>query len=297
MSDDIIHFAPERSADLIETINASTADWPHCCPIDSDLLGYWQTSRPEYRPKGILMHYSGNRCMGILHGEQHNDTAHTHLLALRPDPAASETGLALMREWERLARQRHLRQIVSPTWRASLFYCGHILGNEPYHPHWATAATDAYLRAGFRISHPALILTCGLPRPTSTPERLAAGYEVIEVTPNPEHRAQAFGFHAMHNGVKAAHCYARLYPHLPSVPSGKPTGQIGNVTTEPDHRNRGLARILVAMALRRLTEMGAGEALIATGLDNEPALRAYERCGFERRHFIMEWSKSLISRS
>ena len=54
---------------------------------------------------------------------------------------------------------------------------------------------------------------------------------------------------------------------------GKPTGQIGNVTTESEHRNRGLARIMVAMSLRRLAEMGGGEALIATGLDNEPALR------------------------
>lgn len=293
MTNGIIHFDPERSADLIETINAATADWPNCCPINADLLTYWQNSRHEYRPKSILMHYTGDRCMGILHGEQHSDTAHIHLLALRPDPDAAETGLALVREWERLARQRHLNRIVSPTWRASLFYCGYILGNEPYHPHWATAATDAYLRSGFRISHPALILTCDLPRQECVAERPPAGYEIIEVTPPAEHAAQPFGFHAMHNGAKAAHCYARLYPHLLCVPGGKPTGQIGNVTTEPDHRNRGLARIMVAMSLQRLTEMGAGQALIATGLDNEPALRAYERCGFQRRHFIMEWSKLL----
>lgn len=33
--------------------------------------------------------------------------------------------------------------------------------------------------------------------------------------------------------------------------------------------------------------------LIATGLDNKPALRAYERCGFQRHHFIMEWHRLL----
>ena len=297
MNSSIVHFTAQRAGDLIETINASTADWPHCCPINADLLAYWQNSRPEFRPKNILMHYIGDRCMGILHGEQHSDTAHVHLLALRPDSAAAETGLALLREWEHLARQRHLQRLVSGTWRASLYYCGYILGNEPYHPHWSTAGTNAYLRAGFRISHPGIILTCKLPRPESVIERPPSGYEIVEVTPSPEHCAQPFGFHAMCNGVKAAHCYARLYPHLLCAPGGKPTGQIGNVTTEPDHRNRGLARIMVGMSLRRLAEMGAGESLIATGLDNEPALRAYERCGFERRHFIMEWSKSLVSRS
>ena len=44
--------------------------------------------------------------------------------------------------------------------------------------------------------------------------------------------------------------------------------------------------------LRTVAAVAAG-LLIATGLDNEPALRAYERCGFQRRHFIMEWSKLL----
>jgi ribosomal protein S18 acetylase RimI-like enzyme len=54
-----------------------------------------------------------------------------------------------------------------------------------------------------------------------------------------------------------------------------------------------LARIMSQMCLRDLQAMGASEVLIATGLDNQPALRAYEKAGFKRRYNINEWSKSL----
>ena len=47
------------------------------------------------------------------------------------------------------------------------------------------------------------------------------------------------------------------------------------------------------LCLKRLQEWGAAEALIATGLDNYPALRSYERAGFVRRYNINEWSKDL----
>jgi hypothetical protein len=40
-------------------------------------------------------------------------------------------------------------------------------------------------------------------------------------------------------------------------------------------------------------EMGAGDVLIGTGLNNLPALKAYEAVGFQRRHSINGWSKQL----
>ena len=51
--------------------------------------------------------------------------------------------------------------------------------------------------------------------------------------------------------------------------------------------------MMVKLCLRRLAEMGAEEVLISTGLNNPPALRAYENAGFRRRHSINEWSKDL----
>jgi len=38
---------------------------------------------------------------------------------------------------------------------------------------------------------------------------------------------------------------------------------------------------------------GAAQVLISTGLENTPALRAYERAGFVRRHNQNEWQKVL----
>ena len=74
---------------------------------------------------------------------------------------------------------------------------------------------------------------------------------------------------------------------------GGPVGQIGNVSTEADHRGRGLARIMVKKCLQDLREMGAAETLIATSLDNFPALKSYENAGFERRYNINHWVKNL----
>jgi ribosomal protein S18 acetylase RimI-like enzyme len=50
---------------------------------------------------------------------------------------------------------------------------------------------------------------------------------------------------------------------------------------------------MTTMCARDLRAMGASEALVTTSLENFPALRAYERAGFSRKHFLMEWSKTL----
>jgi ribosomal protein S18 acetylase RimI-like enzyme len=166
-----------------------------------------------------------------------------------------------------------------------------VIGLEPYLPSWGTGAIESFVRAGYRMGPSDVVLVRDLSEPVQQ-DPMPDGYEIVEVEPAPEYDADVFGYHALRHGRKAAHCYARCYPHLLS-PSGQAIGQIGNVTTEPEHRNRGLARTMVQMSLARLAEKGAGEALIATGLENGPALHAYERTGYRRRYLITEWMKDL----
>lgn len=94
-------------------------------------------------------------------------------------------------------------------------------------------------------------------------------------------------------GRQVSKCGARQYPKL-LVADGRPIGQIGYVGTEEAHRGRGLATLMTAMCLKRLFRTGAGEVLISTGLDNPAALRAYEKAGFRRRHYVTEWTKALV---
>ena len=56
--------------------------------------------------------------------------------------------------------------------------------------------------------------------------------------------------------------------------------QIGPVWTPPEHRSRGYARTLVALALRRANEQGVGKAILFT--DYPAAAKAYEAVGFNR---------------
>ena len=63
--------------------------------------------------------------------------------------------------------------------------------------------------------------------------------------------------------------------------------------TDEAHRGKGLARVMTQMCLRTMQEWGGAEVLLSTGLNNVPALRAYERAGFERRHHACEWTKTL----
>ena len=56
--------------------------------------------------------------------------------------------------------------------------------------------------------------------------------------------------------------------------------QIGPVWTPPEHRSRGFARTLVALALGRASEQGVGKAILFT--DYPAAAKAYEAVGFTR---------------
>lgn len=59
-------------------------------------------------------------------------------------------------------------------------------------------------------------------------------------------------------------------------------GQVMTVGTRPDHQGRGVGRLLLDALLGRARELRATEVLLEVRVDNEPALRLYERAGFER---------------
>lgn len=55
---------------------------------------------------------------------------------------------------------------------------------------------------------------------------------------------------------------------------------IANVATHPDHRGRGLARLLVGAALDHIRARGGRHVLLEVRGDNEPAYRLYQSMGF-----------------
>ncbi len=58
--------------------------------------------------------------------------------------------------------------------------------------------------------------------------------------------------------------------------------QVGGVWTPPELRGRGYGRAAVAVSLLDAREGGTGRAILFTGEDNRPAIRAYAALGFER---------------
>jgi len=282
-------FGPKRAADAIGVVNSYIAGWPYVRPVDAALVHHWRTLS-AYQPKHIRLAYRGATPRAFLHGQAHEDHRFMiHLLALVP--GAVGEAVRLLADAERRARTLNLTHLVGPNWRALVFYAGYVLGQEPFHPCWATEATEAYVRVGFRLSFPGVLMVADLKR-RLTLEQPPAGYEVREIERKPEFNAQPFGYGAFVDDECVSYCYGRLYPGL-RAPSGGVVGQLGHVETKEAHRGRGLARVVCRLGLRRLHALGAAEALIYTGLNNSPALRVYERVGFSRRYNLNGWSKAL----
>ena len=284
----IEHLSNESKSDFIRVVNKSVSRWSYVRRIDEELLRHWQTSI-SYQPENILVLYEGGQSVAVLHGEIRKEgRAIVHLLATLPGEV--EGAIRLLERFESRARENGSTGLIGPHHVTKKFYGGFILGAEPYHPHWAVEATEAYTSAGWMVNQTAVLMIRGLADAIDL-EAHPGGYEVVEATPEDEYSADVFGFHASREGERAALCYARWYPHL-FDPTGGSVGQIGNVRTEEGHRSRGLARTLVKRCLEKLQGFGASRVLIATGFDNAPALRAYERAGFQRRHFLFVWEKN-----
>lgn len=280
-------YSAQTRADFRELVNGHIAGWPYTKPLDDAILDHWRTM-PRFQPAHVWVAYRDGRPRAALHGEIDAKQAAAHILAMRP--GAVEEGVWLLAEFEKEARAVGRRLLYGPYWGTSAFYGGYILGSEPCIPNWDHDGVDAFVQSGFRVAISGVLMVRDMeqaPRMRVVPD----GYEIVPAAVE-EFGARAFGYQANYGGAKAAHCYARYYPAL-TGPRGGTLGQIGNVTTLEAHRGKGLAGAMVEMCVRDLRAMGAAEALIATSLDNPPALRCYERAGFRRRHQIGMWVKDL----
>jgi GNAT superfamily N-acetyltransferase len=59
---------------------------------------------------------------------------------------------------------------------------------------------------------------------------------------------------------------------------------LGDLTVQPDHRRRGLARVVMADLVAWAAERGAGTMLLQVVGDNAPAQALYAGLGFARHH-------------
>lgn len=280
-------FCAETRADFMALVNGHIAGWPYSRPIDDALVDHW-ASLSRFQPANVWVAYRDGRPTAAMHGEILEKLAATHILAMRPGAVAD--GVWLLGEFANAARAAGRTTMYGPYWGTTEFYAGHVMAAEPCVPSWDRDGVDAFIGAGYRPLINGVWMTRdldALPDARPAPE----GYEIVPVA-HREFGARGFGYHALFAGAKAAHCMARHYPAL-QAPRGGTVGQIGNVTTLEPHRGKGLAGIMVAMCLRDLRAMGAAEALIATSLDNPPALRCYERAGFRRRHHVFMWAREL----
>ena len=89
-----------------------------------------------------------------------------------------------------------------------------------------------------------------------------------------------------------ATCHA-VYDPSGHNPDGNPRAWISNVTVDPAHRQRGIARFMLSAGIAHLRERGASS--ITLGVDaNDPApFRLYRSVGFDIASSIEAWDKQL----
>jgi mycothiol synthase len=91
-----------------------------------------------------------------------------------------------------------------------------------------------------------------------------------------------------------ATCHA-VYEPAEQNPDGNPRAWISNVTVDPDYRQQGIARAMLAAGIRHLRQRGASS--ITLGVDaNDPApFRLYRSVGFQVATSQEAWDKALRS--
>ncbi len=67
---------------------------------------------------------------------------------------------------------------------------------------------------------------------------------------------------------------------------------IANVAVDPAFRGQGIAKALIARALRFSRQAGVREVWLQVKRDNEVAIRMYEQFGFQQDHCLDIWKKS-----
>jgi len=61
-----------------------------------------------------------------------------------------------------------------------------------------------------------------------------------------------------------------------------PAGVLYDIVVDPEHRGRGLGRMLLDATLTELHRNGAAQVVLSTAEQNEPAQRLFARAGFRR---------------
>jgi ribosomal protein S18 acetylase RimI-like enzyme len=82
-------------------------------------------------------------------------------------------------------------------------------------------------------------------------------------------------------GHAVGYAYAVLEGHRYMSLHG-PAGVLHDLVVHPDHRRRGLGRLLVQAILASLRSRGAPRVVLSTAERNRPAQRLFERIGFRR---------------
>jgi hypothetical protein len=146
----------ESIEQLLEMANAYFLGWPYTRRLDTDLVNSWDIAY-GYADCCFLLAQAHNKPVAFLHGELRQDLAIVHLLAVAD--GERQAAVDLLAEFESIAKERAIGRMVGPHGPTISYYGGYVLGFNPYHPHWAMVATDAYLLAGCEVTGAGCILT------------------------------------------------------------------------------------------------------------------------------------------
>lgn len=69
---------------------------------------------------------------------------------------------------------------------------------------------------------------------------------------------------------------------LPDVPTADHYGKIWVLLVAEECRRQGVAERLIAECIRAMRERAATQLRVTVHVDNQPAIRAYEKCGFRK---------------
>jgi ribosomal protein S18 acetylase RimI-like enzyme len=273
---------------LLEVANAHFSGWPYTRRLDKNLVNSWDSAY-GYADCCFLLAQGNNKPVAFLHGELRQDVAIVHLLAVAD--GERQAAVDLLAEFESLAKERAIGRLIGPHGPTISYYGGYVLGYNPYHPHWAMVATDAYLLAGCEVTGAGCILT--MPLEARGPDfGLPKGYEMRTESVEEERATSTYKFSVVHDDRVVGYSFASYCAELPALEGGS-IGHVKYVETDPEHRNKGLGRAMVSASLKAFQRHGASEAILVTSFDNAAALRTYEHVGFRRRHLILGVSKQL----
>jgi ribosomal protein S18 acetylase RimI-like enzyme len=97
---------------------------------------------------------------------------------------------------------------------------------------------------------------------------------------------------AEENGVVLGYTYAGI-EGMDYMALRGPAGALYDIVVDPEHRGRGVGRLLLDATLAELAARGAPRVVLSTAERNEPAQRLFERAGFRRT--MIEMTRELES--